>query len=340
MTSPSRTSVVQAFLLDVFFGVYLAVVLHRMIWHHTLLGSEPPELALPLAISYGIAGAVCGIVLHVLKASPGRKIFGLTTPETWGDTLAVHILWVAGVATVVTSWIVTKVSLVDLFSGERLQRAGKLFGALFSPEFAIAGQALSAMIETIYLSLMATLIALPITFLLGFLSARNLMKQSATTFIVYNIVRVFTNFTRSIEPLIWAIVFSVWVGIGPFAGMLALMVHTIASLAKLYSEQIENIDPGPMEAIEATGASPLQVVWFAVVPQIVIPFLSFTIYRWDINVRMATIIGLVGGGGIGDLLMQYQGLGRWNEVGLIVLLIALVVWLMDYISAKVREAIR
>jgi len=81
------------------------------------------------------------------------------------------------------------------------------------------------------------------------------------------------------------------------------------------------------------------VVWYAVVPQIVLPFLSFTIYRWDINVRMATIIGLVGGGGIGTMLMQYQGLARWHEVGLIVLIIAIVVWVMDYISAKIREAI-
>jgi phosphonate transport system permease protein len=121
--------------------------------------------------------------------------------------------------------------------------------------------------------------------------------------------------------------------------MLALMIHTVSSLTKQYSEQIEDIDTGTLEAIDATGAHPIQVVWYAIVPQIIIPFLSFTIYRWDINVRMATIIGLVGGGGIGTMLMQYQGLGLWNEVGLIVLMIAVVVWVMDYVSAKVREAL-
>jgi phosphonate transport system permease protein len=121
--------------------------------------------------------------------------------------------------------------------------------------------------------------------------------------------------------------------------MIALLVHTIASNAKLYSEAIENIEEGPMEAIAATGANKIQIVWYAVVPQIVLPFLSFTIYRWDINVRMATIIGLVGGGGIGTMLMQYQGLARWHEVGLIVLMIAFVVWVMDYISARIREAL-
>ncbi len=195
------------------------------------------------------------------------------------------------------------------------------------------------MIETIYIALIATLISIPITLLISFFTARNLMKENRLTFAIYYILRIVLNFVRSIEPFIWAIIFSVWVGIGPFAGMIALLVHSIASNAKLYSEAIESIEQGPVEAISATGANKIQIVWHAVVPQIVLPFLSFTIYRWDINVRMATVIGLVGGGGIGTMLMQYQGLARWREVGLIVLMIALVVWIMDYISAKVREAI-
>jgi phosphonate transport system permease protein len=192
---------------------------------------------------------------------------------------------------------------------------------------------------TIFIALMATLIAVPVAFALSFFGARNLTRGSGKTRLTYGVVRLIANFTRSIEPLIWAIIFSVWVGIGPFAGMLALVLHSIASLIKLYSEQIENVDTGPIEAIEATGANWIQVVWFAVVPQIVLPFFSFTIYRWDINIRMATIIGLVGGGGIGTLLIQYQGLARWHEVGTMVLTIALVVWLMDYLSARIREAI-
>ena len=118
-----------------------------------------------------------------------------------------------------------------------------------------------------------------------------------------------------------------------------LCLHSIASLTKLYSEQIESIDNGPIDAITATGAHPIQVVWFGVVPQILLPYLSFTIYRWDINVRMATVIGLVGGGGIGNLLMQYQGQARWNEVGMLVVLIALIVWIMDWGSSKIREAL-
>ena len=165
------------------------------------------------------------------------------------------------------------------------------------------------------------------------------MNDNKFTLLIYAFFRLISNFVRSIEPLIWAIIFSVWIGIGPYAGMLALLIHTIASNAKLYSEAIESIEEGPIEAISATGANKLQVIWYAVIPQIILPFLSFTIYRWDINVRMATIIGLVGGGGIGTMLIQYQGLAQWHEVGLIVIMIALVVWIMDYISTKIRQAI-
>lgn len=138
----------------------------------------------------------------------------------------------------------------------------------------------------------------------------------------------------------WAIIFAIWVRFGPFAGMLALLVHSIASLSKQYSEIVECVDEGPIEGIESTGAGFLQTIWFAVVPQIVLPYISFTIYRWDINVRMATIIGFVGGGGVGELLLLYQRQSLWNEVGVVILVIAVIVWLMDNFSAYVREAIK
>ena len=117
---------------------------------------------------------------------------------------------------------------------------------------------------------------------------------------------------------------------------LALTLHSIAALGKLYSESIESIDSGPIEAIQATGANWLQTVMFAVVPQIVPPFVSFTIYRWDINVRMSTIIGLVGGGGIGFLLVQYIRLLDYRSAGMAVWLIAITVAILDYVSAEIR----
>jgi phosphonate ABC transporter permease subunit PhnE len=154
---------------------------------------------------------------------------------------------------------------------------------------------------------------------------------------IYFITRTILNGTRSVESLVMAIVFVIWVGIGPFAGSLALALHTLAALAKLYSEQVESILPGPLEAIQATGANRLQTIIYAVVPQIVSPYISFTMYRWDINVRMSTIIGFVGGGGIGFLLQQNINLLDYRAASVQMLAIAVVVALMDYISSVVRE---
>jgi phosphonate transport system permease protein len=111
-------------------------------------------------------------------------------------------------------------------------------------------------------------------------------------------------------------------------------------LAKQYSEIVEGIEDGPIEGVESTGASRLQVVWFAVVPQVVLPYISYTVYRWDTNVRMATILGLVGGGGIGAMLMEYFGQAMWPQVGCIIFVIASVVWMMDAFSSHVRAAIK
>jgi phosphonate transport system permease protein len=155
--------------------------------------------------------------------------------------------------------------------------------------------------------------------------------------VIYNTSRTLLNTIRSIEPLIMGIVFVIWVSIGPFAGTLALMLHSVAALGKLYSEQIENIDQGPIEAIQATGANRLQTILYAVVPQIIPPYIAFTMYRWDINVRMSTIIGFVGGGGIGFLLQQQISLLRYSEAGVSILAIAIVVTVLDNVSAIIRE---
>lgn len=241
--------------------------------------------------------------------------------------------------TFLLSGLLVDINFYLLFSYQGIQGAKRIFEALFNPNWSIIGNVLGSMVETVFIAFLATALAIPVAFVLSFFTARNLMNRSKTTMVLYNVLRLIANFTRSVEPLVWAVVFSVWVSVGPFAGMLALMLHSIASLIKLYSEQIESINKGPVEAIESTGAHPVLVVWYSVVPQIILPYLSFTIYRWDINVRMATVIGLVGGGGIGTLLVQYQGLAQWNEVGTIVIVIAIVVWLMDYLSSKLREAI-
>ena len=155
--------------------------------------------------------------------------------------------------------------------------------------------------------------------------------------VIYTITRTILNGLRSVEALVMAIVFVIAVGIGPFAGVMALGLHTIVSLAKLYSEQVESIAAGPLEAIEATGANRLQTIIYAVIPQIVPPYISYTMYRWDINVRMSTIIGFVGGGGIGFLLQQNINLLNYRAASAQMIAIAVVVSIMDYISSVLRE---
>jgi len=128
------------------------------------------------------------------------------------------------------------------------------------------------------------------------------------------------------------------VGYGsPFAGVIALTITTAASLGKMFSESVESIDEGPIEAVTATGATRLQVIMYAVVPQIVPDFLSFTIYHWDINIRISTVIGFVGGGGIGYFLSQRINTLQYNQAGTALLAIILVVWALDFLSSEVRK---
>lgn len=198
---------------------------------------------------------------------------------------------------------------------------------------------LEKMGETIALAFLSTVLGVIFAVPLSFLAARNLMDANVVTRAVYYVVRTALNIIRSIETLMWAIIFAVWVGLGPFAGTLALWLHTVAALGKLYSEAIESIDPGPIEAIRATGARWPQVVIYAVLPQIMPTFTSFTVYRWDINVRLSTVIGLVSDAGIGFLVVQWIRLNRFSSMATALIAIILVVASLDYFSGWVRQRI-
>jgi phosphonate transport system permease protein len=195
---------------------------------------------------------------------------------------------------------------------------------------------IQGIVETLFLALIATTFGAIGAIPVSFLAARNLMGGNLITLSIYTLTRTVLNIVRSIEPLIIAIVFVVIVGLGPFAGAIAVSLHTIAALGKLYSEVIEGIDPGPIEAVRSTGGNWAQVVRYAVIPQIVPPFTSFTMYRWDINVRTSTIIGFVGGGGIGFYLYQWIFKGDFRAVGSSFIAIAIIVITLDYVSARVR----
>jgi phosphonate transport system permease protein len=193
--------------------------------------------------------------------------------------------------------------------------------------------------ETIALAFLATVMGVVFAVPVSFLAARNLMGANAVTLAIYNVVRALLNIIRSIETLMWAIIFVVWVGLGPFAGTLALWFHTVAALAKLYSESIESIDPGPIEAVRATGANWPQMVVYAVLPQILPTFTSFTLYRFDINVRLSTVIGLVSDAGLGFLVIQWVRLNRFSAMATAIIAIIIVVAVLDYLSGWLRERI-
>ncbi len=194
------------------------------------------------------------------------------------------------------------------------------------------------MFVTIFMALLSTTIATIIAAPVSFLAASNITKRGPVGTTVYYLTRSFFNITRSYEPLVMATVFAFWVGYGPFAGTLAMTVVTVASLGKLFSEAVESIDPGPIEALQASGANSIQTVVYAVVPQIIPDFVSFIVYHWDINVRISTIIGFVGGGGIGYYLSeQINSMVGYNRAATGIWAIVLVVWVLDFLSAEVRK---
>ena len=242
-----------------------------------------------------------------------------------------------GAAVFIYLWNVAEINLKELFEPAPtfLRLIGDFLKVDLSP--AVLSVVINQMLVTIFQALLATTLGAIIALPFSFLAARNLTGRSRLLIWLYYIIRSTFNVLRSIEALLYVAIFIFWVGIGPFAGMLALAITTYALIGKLFSEAIENIEPGPIEAITATGANPLQVIIYAVMPQIVPPFVSYLIYQWDINIRMATIIGFAGGGGIGLTLSTFFGSLQYHKAGTVVAFIVIVVALMDFTSAKLRQ---
>lgn len=345
-SSQGSSGTLKGLCFDGFVFAFLALVLLAMVAQPSdeqmlNLGVNACITAVLFLIGFILAFGLKKVKVHTLGQQLFEPIYLRSSTEEkpitrsfWGWQLLIFLI-----VTFVVGVVKTKFSIYELTDEDGFAGAVRLFKGLLNPNFSLLPKAVLNVIETIFMAFMATSLAIPFAFVLSFLCAKNIMK-SPTGYVVYMTLRTVLNVVRSIEGLVWAIIFSVWVGIGPFAGMLALMVHSIASLAKQYSEMVETVNEGPIEGISSTGASKLQVIWFAIVPQVILPYISFTVYRWDINVRMATIIGLVGGGGIGTMLVQFQGQAMWPEVGCIILVIAVVVWAMDQASALIREALK
>jgi phosphonate transport system permease protein len=198
---------------------------------------------------------------------------------------------------------------------------------------------INALMVTIFMALLATTAGTIVAAPVSFLAARNIMGNTVLGKTLYTVTRSFLNITRSFDSLVLATIFALWLSFGPFAGVLALTIATVASLGKLFSEAVENIDSGPLEAVRATGANSAQVILYAVVPQIIPDYISYIIYHWDINVRISTILGFVGGGGIGYYLSQRINVLEYRKAGTAIWAIVAVVWAMDFLSAEIRKKV-
>ena len=194
---------------------------------------------------------------------------------------------------------------------------------------------MGATLETIQMALAGTFLALIVAFPLGFLAARNTTPHPA----VYRGVRLVLNLVRTIPDLALGLLFVAAVGLGAFAGTIALAIHTATVLGKLLSESVENIDEGVVEAIRATGAGYSQILSFAVVPQILPDLISFTLYRFETNIRAASVLGLIGAGGIGYLMNTSFRTFQYQEAAAIVLVLIALVMLVDYLSSRLRHLV-
>ena len=225
-------------------------------------------------------------------------------------------------AIIVYWWAIrgTEFSLREFAEG--LPSILQLLRHMFPPDFKILKQLLWPLIETLQIGILSTIVASAVAFPVGFLAAANTSPHR----IIYTIMRAILNVFRGVSEIIWGLFFVVAVGLGSFAGVLALVIFSVGAIGKLISEALESVDPGPVEAIRSTGASNWKVFLYGVWPQVIPLYLSYCLYYWDHNTRQATILGFVGAGGIGYTLfvslMMYEFEQATAQIIVMVLLIA------------------
>lgn len=290
------------------------------------------------------AVAVVIILVDYVSAKWREQILVGTThvttekPRPFYKSLRAWVYIVFGTAAFLYCWELAGINLKELFNPA--PTLGQFVSGFLNLNLSreVVDNVIREMIATIFQALLATTLGALLAIPFSFLAARNLTGRSRLSIWIYYLARGMFNLLRSIEALLYVAIFFYWVSFGNFAGMLALAVTTFGLIGKLFSEAIENIDPGPLEAIMATGATRLQAIVYGIMPQIVPPFVSYSIYQWDINIRMATIVGFAGGGGIGGLLYNdYFPFSKYRSAGTAVAVIVIVVALMDFASAKIRE---
>jgi phosphonate transport system permease protein len=213
---------------------------------------------------------------------------------------------------------------------------GDILSRMLPPDFSKLNQLIYAMFETIEIAFLGTFIAIVLSIPLGLFSARNL----APNYFVYLICKTIVIFFRAIPEFIIAMILVIAIGFGAMPGVLALGFHTMGFLAKFYAEDIEHINQGPIDALKSSGATKSQIISFGVIPQILPSFVANNLYILDRNVRMATMLGIVGAGGIGYELQSSFRMFEYERVSAIIILIFVTIFLIDHFSAFIRSKIK
>ena len=237
--------------------------------------------------------------------------------------------WAAITAVFLWSALATEVSVGRMVEG--LPYMWDFLRRMFPPDLSVLGNALGGAVQTIQIAVVGTTVAAVLALPVGFAAARNV----APPWLFYG-ARLFLNTFRAVDTLVYALFFVAAVGLGPFPGVLAVVVYTVTVLAKLYSEAIEAIEPGPVEAVRATGATPLQVLRWGILPQLVPQFLSFTLYRFETNIRAAAVLGFVGAGGIGFYIQTYLRLLNYPAAATALFVLIALVMIVDFASSRLR----
>jgi len=206
---------------------------------------------------------------------------------------------------------------------------------MFPPDFGIFPALINPAMRTIQMAFMGTLFASLISFPLSILAANNITISE----LARNTSKSIIAFTRTVPDIVFALIFISAVGLGPFPGVLALAIHSIGMLGKLYAEAIEEIDPHSLEAMEAVGANKIQSIRYAVIPQILPSFVANTLYRFDVNVRSSIVLGFVGAGGIGFELIVAMRLFRYQELTSILIITFIIILLSEKVSDALRKRI-
>ncbi|NML42615.1 phosphonate ABC transporter, permease protein PhnE [Ramlibacter sp. G-1-2-2] len=211
---------------------------------------------------------------------------------------------------------------------------GQFATGFFPPDFHEWRSYLEEMLVTVQIALWGTFLAVICAVPLGLLCSANIVPAW-----VYQPVRRLMDATRAINEMVFAMLFIVAVGLGPFAGVLALWVHTTGVLAKLFSEAVEAIDPQPVEGIRATGANALEEILYGVLPQVLPLWISFSLYRFESNVRSASVVGMVGAGGIGVILWDIIRAFQYPQTCAVMIIVVVTVTAIDLLSSRIRKAL-